>query len=105
MNNMMKPKTKKNKKYYLPFTYTHHTPTKLLEEFTLHNSTKDYWLDVMEYVKGLTEFDRTIWLLNMEYNSYRLVAEETNINYSTVRKIIVQINCKIVEIINNNDNK
>lgn len=98
---MKKQRTQKTKQYYLPFTYTHHTPQKLLQEFTLANYNNDKINNVVKYIKELDDFDRVVFLLNIEYDSLRLVAEETNVSYSTINKIIIKIKSDLLKIINN----
>ncbi|NTW90819.1 MAG: hypothetical protein HGA35_02655 [Erysipelotrichaceae bacterium] len=100
-----KQREKKERKYFFPFTRTHHTATKLMEEFTLNTYTNNYMQDVVRYITKLDDFDRVVFLLNIEYNSYRLVAEETNVHYLTIRAIIMKIKEDLLKIINNSTKK
>ena len=84
-----------SKKYFLPFTRTHHTPHKLLEEYTLNNCDDEYYNIIIKYLLELNDFDRVVFLLYCEYNSYRLVAEETNVYHITIYKIIKNIKNEI----------
>lgn len=89
----------KIKKYFVPFTYTHHTPSKLLQEFTLHKYNNQKFIPVIKYITELPDFEQVVYLLYLNYNSLRLVAEETNCNYGTIYKIIQQINEKIIKLL------
>lgn len=97
---MKRTRTKKNREYYYPFTYTHHSPTKLFEEFTLTNYNNEKMNEVINFLKNIDDFDRTVFLLNIEYDSLRLVSEETNVSYSTINQIITKIKQDLIKIIN-----
>ncbi len=90
---------KHQNEYFYPFTRTHHAPEKLFEEYTMSKFNNPKYPLIINYLKGLSDFDRTIFLLNIEYNSLRLVAEETNCSYSTIFCIINRIKKEIKEII------
>ena len=89
----------KIKKYFVPFTYCHHTPQKLLEEFTLYKYNNPKFIPVIKYITELSDFEQVVYLLYLNYNSLRLVAEETNCNYQVINKIIKQINEKIIKLL------
>lgn len=46
---------------------------------------------MIQYILGLPEFERDIFILYCEYNSLRDVAEETNRGYGTIASIIKRI--------------
>lgn len=90
------------KKYYYPFTRSIHTPDKLMEEYTLNTSEDENYDLIIGYLNSLDDFDRVVFLLYCEYNSYRLVAEETNVYYVTIYKIINNIRNDIKILIEKN---
>ena len=45
----------------------------------------------IQYIMGLDEFERDVFILYCEYNSLRDVAEETNKGYGTIASIVKKI--------------
>lgn len=92
----------KKKKVNFPLTYSHHTKEMLLQQYIddkcKYNDKR--LIKVVDYITQLPEFEQTVYLLKLEYGNYRLVAEETNVNYVTIFNIIKQINQQIIEHLN-----
>ena len=54
---------------------------------------------ILEYINSLPEVEIDIWFLYCEYNSYRMVSEETNYSYNKIQKIINKIKKEVKDYI------
>ena len=52
----------------------------------------------LEYLLNLNEFDRKVFLLYAEYNSYRKVAKETNRSYFIISQIVNRIKGELMNL-------
>lgn len=89
------------RRYNLPFIYTIDTPEKLLEQYTLEmvNFENIKMVKVVNYILTLDDFDRIVYLLYIDYKSYRKVAQETNREYKIIYTIVTNINKDLKKII------
>lgn len=80
-----------------PLKNTYHTLDKLIEDYYNEmDSFEDERLEKFKsYFKTMDNYERSILVLYAEYNSYRLVAEETYCSYGTVKTILYKIGSDI----------
>jgi uncharacterized membrane-anchored protein YjiN (DUF445 family) len=76
-----------------PLVNTYHTLDKLVEDY--YNEMGEFTDERLEkfkqYFLDMDEYERFILVLYAEYNSYRMVAEETYCSYGTIKTILSKI--------------
>jgi hypothetical protein len=72
---------------------TYHTLDKLVEDY--YNEMDKFGdsrlVKFKDYFLNMDEYERNILVLYAEYNSYRMVAEETYCSYGTIKTILYKI--------------
>lgn len=55
---------------------------------------------IVDYINSIPEFERQVFYLYAEYNSYRKVAQETNVGKDYIAKIIKNLKKDIYSMLN-----
>ena len=67
----------------------------------LNEFENEKMIEVINYLLKLDDFEKTLWLIQCEYDNYRLTVEETNISLTAAYKIIGKIREDLKEILLN----
>ena len=87
---MKKEKTINNK-----LKNTHHTLAKIEEQF-YEPTASERQIEILDIIKSnFTDFEYKVFLLQLEYNNIRRVADETNVKKGTINDIIIKIKNKV----------
>jgi hypothetical protein len=91
MNKMLTKK--EEKKVFFPLTYSPDNKQMLWQQYIDHldEFENEKMVEVINYLLKLDDFEKTLWLIQCEYNNYRLTTEETNISLTATFKIIKKI--------------
>lgn len=84
-----------------PLVNTYHTLDKLVEDYynEMDKFTDNRLIKIRQYFLNMDEYERYILVLYAEYNSYRMVAEETYCSYGTIKTILFKIGKDISDLI------
>ena len=75
--------------------YTHHTLTKIEEEY-VEPTASERQIKILDIIKSnFADFEYKVFLLYIEYDSIRKVADETNVKRGTINDIIIKIKNKV----------
>lgn len=95
---------KETKKIFFPLTYCTDNKQMLWQQYIddLSEYENEKMIDVIKYLENnLTDFEKTLWLIQCEYDNYRLTVEETNISLTAAYKIIGKIREDLKEMLLN----